>query len=532
MKWPHYHRLFRLNARICNAVALAMYIIFSILAMYAVFNHEKRDIIAQSNRDARRAILGINNIFQVVEGGMDDIVARSKKVGCPELTKILVDTATRNAYAMMYSFLDQSGEICSSYKDNSLNIAGIVSRLNASARQEGIHLDAMLGHPVFLLSRHGPSGSIMAFIDARYIADLIADNNRLSNIVNYKLTIDTIHDTQLLQGTGLQIERAPPATVLSHSDKYGFGIVPYIEGDLYIIMAIMDSYGWLMVAIMVLSLVAYMLIRHWLVSIDFTEIDIRKGIANHEFIPYLQPVVDSRSQAVIGSEVLVRWCHPVYGLLSPAEFVTQAERSGSIIPMTEWLMALVAEKISVADVTLPPGFTINFNVTLSHLLNPSLKTACEAFLKAFERGDKPRLCLELVERESQLHHSEPVLMGAFRSLQASGVCFAVDDYGTGYSSLKHIHSSFIGAIKIDRLFVQDIERSTMAYQIVMNIMDLADRIGASVIAEGIETPAQVALLRKAGVDRFQGYLYGKPMPLDTFIAHCLPAQHDMRLSGR
>ncbi|MBC8674114.1 EAL domain-containing protein [Aeromonas hydrophila] len=167
----------------------------------------------------------------------------------------------------------------------------------------------------------------MAFIDARYIADLIADNNRLSNIVNYKLTIDTIHDTQLLQGTGLQIERAPPATVLSHSDKYGFGIVPYIEGDLYIIMAIMDSYGWLMVAIMVLSLVAYMLIRHWLVSIDFTEIDIRKGIANHEFIPYLQPVVDSRSQAVIGSEVLVRWCHPVYGLLSPAEFVTQAERA-------------------------------------------------------------------------------------------------------------------------------------------------------------------------------------------------------------
>ncbi|MBC8674113.1 hypothetical protein H2136_14850 [Aeromonas hydrophila] len=81
--------------------------------------------------------------------GMDDIVARSKKVGCPELTKMLVDTATRNAYAMIYSFLDQSGEICSSYKDNSLNIAGIVSRLNASARQEGIHLDAMLGHPVF-----------------------------------------------------------------------------------------------------------------------------------------------------------------------------------------------------------------------------------------------------------------------------------------------------------------------------------------------------------------------------------------------
>ncbi len=71
----------------------------------------------------------------------------------------------------------------------------------------------------------------------------------------------------------------------------------------------------------------------------------------------------------------------------------------------------------------------------------------------------------------------------------------------------------------------------MAYQIVMNIMDLADRIGASVIAEGIETPAQVALLIKAGVDRFQGYLYGKPMPLDTFIAHCLSAQHDMRLSG-
>lgn len=189
---------------------------------------------------------------------------------------MLVDTATRNAYTMIYSFLDQSGETCSSYKDNSLNIAGIVSRLNASARQEGVHLDVILGHPVFFLSRHGPSGSIMAFIDARYIADLIADNNRLSNIVNYKLTIDTIHDTQLLQGTGLQIERAPPATVLSHSDKYGFGIVPYIEGDLYIIMAMMDSYGWLMVAIMILSLVAYMLIRHWLVGIDFTEIDIRK----------------------------------------------------------------------------------------------------------------------------------------------------------------------------------------------------------------------------------------------------------------
>ncbi|MBC8674115.1 EAL domain-containing protein [Aeromonas hydrophila] len=108
--------------------------------------------------------------------------------------------------------------------------------------------------------------------------------------------------------------------------------------------------------------------------------------------------------------------------------------------MTEWLMALVAEKISVADVTLPPGFTINFNVTLSHLLNPSLKTACEAFLKAFERGDKPRLCLELVG-ENHNCITRAGTDGAFRSLQASGVCFAVDDYGTGYSSLKHIHSS-------------------------------------------------------------------------------------------
>ena len=215
---------------------------------------------------------------------------------------------------------------------------------------------------------------------------------------------------------------------------------------------------------------------------------------------------------------------PVYGLISPAQFVEAAEHSGAIIPITEQLMSTVAARLSSSDLLVSSKFTINFNVTLSQLISPDLVQVCSHFISAFEGNTRPQLCLEIVERGMLDDHTELQMISAFRKLHSKGICFAVDDFGTGYSSLRHIYSSYIGAIKIDQLFVKDIDSNKMAYEIVMNIIDLASRIGAKVVAEGIEKPIQAKVLSKMGVNCFQGYLYGKPVPMDTFITSFMRKQ--------
>ncbi len=518
MKHLTCNRLFLEKPRFYHLAILVVSILFMVIAIFLLFSYEKRSITFESERYTRRTVVEINKIFNEVERGVDEVFRTSTTHICLSSINNLIDTATRNPYTMMYYVVDKSGGKCSSYKDHYGRIASISQQMDdIDLKKNGVYLKVIMKRPVFLLVRSHQGVSVVGFIDLRYITDLIVDHNDMSDAISYGLTIDSTYDAQILSSIGLAVPLNEKPTMKSSSEQYGFGVAAYMKNDAYIMMTFLKIYGWAVFIIIGLSIVIFILLYRRINKIDFIYQDIRKGVMHNEFIPYIQPIVDSLTLEVIGGEVLVRWQHPVYGLISPAQFVEAAERSGAIIPITEQLMNTVAARLSSSDVLVSSKFTINFNITLSQLISPDLVQVCSHFLSAFEGNARPQLCLEIVERGMLDDHTELQMITAFKKLHSKGISFAVDDFGTGYSSLRHVYSSYIGAIKIDRLFVKDIDKNKMAYEIVMNIIDLATRIGAKIVAEGIEKPIQAKVLSKMGVNCFQGYLYGKPMPMDVFI---------------
>lgn len=518
MRYLNVDRLFLEKPRVYHVAILIVSVMFMMTAIFLLFNYEKRSISLQSERYARRTVVEINKIFNEVERGVDEVFKSSETLICPLSINKLMDTATRNPYTMMYYMVDKLGGGCSSYKDSAGDMASINQLMQLiDLNKDGVYLKIFMKRPVFLLVRNHKSISVVGVVDTRYITDLILDRNDMSESISYGLTVDNKLDEQMLNSIGL----APPLSDIpimhSNSEQYGFGITSYVKSDGYIVMTFLKMYGWFVFIIIGFSIFICIMLSGWVKKIDFIYQDIQKGIMRNEFVPYIQPIVNSSTLEIVGGEVLVRWQHPVYGLISPEQFVETAERSGAIIPITEQLMEVVATQLSSKGVLVPPKFTINFNVTLSQLISPALVQACSHFLYTFGDKSRPQLCLEIVERGMLDDHTELQMMAAFKMLHSQGISFAVDDFGTGYSSLRHVYSSYIGAIKIDRLFVKDINSNKMAYEIVMNIIDLATRIGAKVVAEGIEKPIQAKVLSKMGVDCFQGYLYGKPMPMDSFI---------------
>lgn len=518
MRYLNVDRLFLEKPRFYHVAILIVSVMFMMTAIFLLFNYEKRSISLQSERYARRTVVEINKIFNEVERGVDEVFKSSETLICPLSINKLMDTATRNPYTMMYYMVDKLGGECSSYKDSAGDMASINQLMQLiDLNKDGVYLKIFMKRPVFLLVRNHKSISVVGVVDTRYITDLILDHNDMSESISYGLTVDNKIDDQILNSIGLAPLLSDMPVMHSNSEQYGFGITSYVKSDGYIVMTFLKVYGWFVFIIIGFSIFICIMLSGWVKKIDFIYQDIQKGIMRNEFVPYIQPIVNSSTLEIVGGEVLVRWQHPVYGLISPEQFVETAERSGAIIPITEQLMEVVATQLSSKGVLVPPRFTINFNVTLSQLISPALVQACSHFLYTFGDKSRPQLCLEIVERGMLDDHTELQMMAAFKMLHSQGISFAVDDFGTGYSSLRHVYSSYIGAIKIDRLFVKDINSNKMAYEIVMNIIDLATRIGAKVVAEGIEKPIQAKVLSKMGVDCFQGYLYGKPMPMDSFI---------------
>lgn len=241
---------------------------------------------------------------------------------------------------------------------------------------------------------------------------------------------------------------------------------------------------------------------------------LRTGITNDEFIPFLQPIVDGTNFHLAGCEVLIRWQHPQMGLVSPYNFIPLAEESGLIIPMTRALMNHVRVTLAPIADDLPDGFHVGFNISAKHCQDLSLIDECRTFITAFGQR-RIRLILELTERELIVENDTTTRL--FSGLRELGVLIAIDDFGTGHSSLSYLQQFHIDILKIDQSFIGKIGTDALSEHIVDNVIDLAKRLNMTVIAEGIETQAQVNYLVPFHLDFLQGYLFGKPMPAGDFI---------------
>ncbi|MDF0732876.1 EAL domain-containing protein [Pseudomonas entomophila] len=239
------------------------------------------------------------------------------------------------------------------------------------------------------------------------------------------------------------------------------------------------------------------------------ERNLRRALQHNEFELWYQPKIDLFSGNLEGVEALLRWRDPEHGLVSPADFIPLAERTGLIIPLGERVLELACAQLAewrAAD-CLPGPMAINVAA-----LQIERSDYVTALATALARHDLAPSLLEVEITESLLMESQQQACAVLAQLQAMGVTTAVDDFGTGYSSLAYLRALPIDHLKIDRAFIKDLPEDDDAVAVARAIIDLGHALGFKITAEGIETQAQYDFLRDAGCDQGQGYLLGRPMP--------------------
>jgi diguanylate cyclase (GGDEF)-like protein len=244
------------------------------------------------------------------------------------------------------------------------------------------------------------------------------------------------------------------------------------------------------------------------------ENDLRRAIEQEEFVAHYQPMVDLRTGELWGMEALVRWDHPERGLLEPSEFVPVAEQSGLVIPMGEQILREAccrAKEWQEENPRIPP-LVMSVNLSASQLSRSDLADTVERVLR--ETGlQGSRLTLDVTETVYvQVLAGNTAILDRLGGL---GVRFSIDDFSTGYSSLSYLKRLPAHAIKIDQSFVEGIGKNVEDTAIVRMILELAHTLGLGVIAEGVETEEQAAVLKEMGCDFAQGYHFAKPLPAEA-----------------
>ncbi len=243
--------------------------------------------------------------------------------------------------------------------------------------------------------------------------------------------------------------------------------------------------------------------------------DLHQALARDEFRLYYQPVVDLVSGVVVGLEALIRWQHPMQGLLPPSRFIALAEETGLIVPIGEWVLTSACAQWQAwakAGIDAPP---IAVNLSARQFRDSRLVATLTRLLK---ESDMPpdRLVLEITE--SMVMGNVDMVIETLRAMRATGLKIAIDDFGTGYSSLSYLKRLPVSILKIDQSFVRDIMTDASDAAVVIAIINLAHSLHLTVIAEGVETEAQRSFLRERGCDHYQGYYFSKPRPAPEVAA--------------
>jgi diguanylate cyclase (GGDEF)-like protein len=235
---------------------------------------------------------------------------------------------------------------------------------------------------------------------------------------------------------------------------------------------------------------------------------LRHAIERNQFALQYQPRVDLASGAVLGVEALVRWRHPVLGLVPPARFIPLAEETGLIDDLDMWVLDEACTRAAAWRAQGLPPLRVSVNLSARQFQKAGLAQRVRA---ALERSSLPPACLEIEITESTVMRDTGEAASVLRSLKALGVALSIDDFGTGYSSLSYLKRFPIDVLKIDRSFVSDVTADPNDAAITRAIIALAHTLNLEAVAEGVETAEQVAFLRENGCDEIQGYYFSPPV---------------------
>ena len=250
------------------------------------------------------------------------------------------------------------------------------------------------------------------------------------------------------------------------------------------------------------------------------ELDLRKALAAGEFELYYQPLVTLETSVISGFEALLRWHHPLRGMVSPSEFIPLAEETGLIVPIGEWVL----RQACAGAAAWPDDLKVSVNLSPVQFKKGNLPQVVFATLAS---AGLPAGRLELEITESVFLAESKTNLATLHSLRALGVTIAMDDFGTGYSGLSYLRAFPFDKIKIDRSFISELGESGDCMAIMQAIADLGWSLGIPTLAEGAETKKQLAWVRETGCTEMQGYLFSRPVPASE-IAELLSSQPNCR----
>lgn len=246
------------------------------------------------------------------------------------------------------------------------------------------------------------------------------------------------------------------------------------------------------------------------------ERELRKALSDlKQFELWYQPQFEMKNNQLIGAEALVRWRHPEKGIIPPDDFISIAEEIGLIVPIGEWIIEMACKQIKRWQTILPSHFSIAINLSARQLYRQNAASVFEKLLRKYQ-VTSDRLHAEVTE--SLLMQDENEAKKTLDSIRQLGIQVWLDDFGTGYSSLAYLRHFQVDGLKIDRSFIMDIEENTYDRALTSAVIAMAQNLGISVVAEGVETEYQMKFLKHKKCNFAQGYFYSKPIPADEFAA--------------
>lgn len=245
------------------------------------------------------------------------------------------------------------------------------------------------------------------------------------------------------------------------------------------------------------------------------ETDLRHALERDQFEIYYQPRVNLRTGQVVGAEALLRWPHPDYGFVSPAQFIPLAEANGLIVPIGEWVLQTVCQQARRWQDAGYPPLQLAVNLSGRQLSEESL---CQRIDDIIRKANIPPEYLELELTESIIVQNVEATLTKLNQLTDLGLQISIDDFGTGYSSLNYLKEFSFHCLKIDRCFVRGIASDSKNSAIAIAIIQMAHGLDLRVVAEGVETEAERAFLHQHQCDEMQGYLFSKPLSAEQFEA--------------
>ena len=258
------------------------------------------------------------------------------------------------------------------------------------------------------------------------------------------------------------------------------------------------------------------------------ESQLRRALRRDELVLHYQPRLCLHTGAVLGLEALVRWQHSELGLLGPNEFIPLAEETGLIVPLGYWVISQALRDMQWLLGRGVPALHMAINLSFRQFQDSQLLPTLSRLIN--ERGVQAQW-LEFELTETAVMRGIDQVQQTMQALGALGVQFALDDFGTGFSSFMHLHSLPITLLKIDKSFVAGMSAQPHSYQLVQAMINLAHNLQLQVVAEGVESAEQLALLRQFGCDQVQGYLISKPLPLNQLARFLVFGQRQALLGG-